>query len=102
MFKKSRENLHSESHLSPRPSDRPTGGPQICIFHEGRPVSKIEAPRVPYFLTGRVGSNLRWQKTHDKMIVQMLKCSKSHEKTSILRDPGIKSGIKSAAQAPPN
>ena len=85
MFKKSRENLHSESPLSPRPSDRPTGGPQICIFDTGRPGCEIEAPRVPYFLTGRVVSNLRWQKTHDKMIVQMLRCSKSHEKTAILR-----------------
>ena len=83
MLKKSRENLHSESPLSPRASDRPTGGPQICIFDVGRPVSKIEAPRVPYFVTGREGRNLRLPKSHDKMTLQLLRCSKSHEKIAV-------------------
>ena len=59
------------------------GGAQICIFDEGRPGREIEAPKDTYFLTGRVVINLRWPKTHDKMRVQMLKCSKSHEKMMV-------------------
>ena len=38
--------------------------------------------------------NLRWPKTHDKMIVQMMRCSKSHEKITV-REPSEPKALRS-------
>ena len=63
---KSREHHSLRNQRATHPQIEPTGRPQICAVDVGRPVREIEAPRVPYFLTGREVRNLRWPKLTTK------------------------------------
>ena len=63
----------------------PTGYLQIYRFHEDMPLREIETQKNTYVRTNWVVSNLRWPKFLNKTSLQMLKCSKGHEKM-ILRE----------------